>query len=228
VSTLTNQIENLNKIRNILLRIFCLCSITIFTLSLSAQNYPLGDSLKHHLQFDPKPTVYWNSYNSFMTGRRIGIQALKAGLIFNKRLTLGVGYHWMEGGVDEFLPQQGRMIPLKMRYASVFGEFVFYNKNNWVGTIPVQLGWGKSFLHWKSDGENLKWKEGMVVLYEPSISIEYKFSPWIAVGMGYGYRIMLKNNRAIDQNFYAPLYVFKARILFEELWERYQDRILTD
>jgi hypothetical protein len=163
-----------------------------------------------------------------MTGRRIGIQALKAGMIFNKRLTLGVGYHWMEGGVDEFLPQQGRMIPLKMRYASVFGEFVFYNKNNWVGTIPVQLGWGKSFLHWKSDGENLKWKEGMVVLYEPSISIEYKFSPWIAVGMGYGYRIMLKNNRAIDQNFYAPLYVFKARILFEELWERYQDRILTD
>lgn len=210
------------------LRIFCLCSITILTLSLSAQNYPLGDSLKHHLQFAPKPTVYWTSYNSFMTGRRIGIQALKAGMIFNKRLTLGIGYHWMEGGVDEFLPQQGRMIPLKMRYASVFGEFVFYNKNNWVGTIPVQLGWGKSFLHWKSDGENLKWKEGMVVLYEPSISIEYKFSPWIAVGMGYGYRIMLKNNRAIDQNFYAPLYVFKARILFEELWERYQDRILTD
>jgi hypothetical protein len=228
VSTLTNQIDNLNKIRNIVLRIFCLCSITILTLSLSAQNYPLGDSLKHHLQFAPKPTVYWTSYNSFMTGRRIGIQALKAGLIFNKRLTLGVGYHWMEGGVDEFLPQQGKMIPLKMRYASVFGEFVFYNKNNWVGTIPVQLGWGKSFLHWKSDGENLKWKEGMVVLYEPSISIEYKFSPWIAVGMGYGYRIMLKNNRAIDQNFYAPLYVFKARILFDELWERYQDRILTD
>jgi hypothetical protein len=228
VSTLTNQIENLNKIRNMVLRIFCLCSIAIFTLSLSAQNYPLGDSLKHHLQFAPKPTVYWTSYNSFMTGRRIGIQALKAGLIFNKRLTLGFGYHWMESGVDEFLPQQGKMIPLKMRYASVFGEFVFYNKNNWVGTIPVQLGWGKSFLHWKSDGENLKWKEGMVVLYEPSISIEYKFSPWIAVGMGYGYRIMLKNNRAIDQNFYAPLYVFKARILFEELWERYQDRILRD
>ena len=228
MSTLTNQIESLNKIRNIVLRIFCLCSITIFTLSLSAQNYPLGDSLKYHLQSEPKPTVYWTSYNSFITGRRIGIQALKAGLIFNKRLTFGVGYHWMEGGVDEFLPQQGRMIPLKMRYASVFGEFVFYNKNNWIGTLPVQLGCGKSFLHWKDDGENVKWKEGMVILYEPSISIEYKFSPWIAVGMGYGYRIMLKNNRAIDQNVYAPLYVFKARILFEELWERYQDRILTD
>ncbi len=211
-----------------MLRIFCLFSITTLPFITRSQVYPLGDSLRHHLEVAPKPTFYWTSYNSFMTGRRIGIQALKAGMIFNKRLTLGVGYHWMGRGVEEYLSQEGTMVPLKMRYVSLFGEFVFYNKNNWIGTIPVQLGCGKSFLHRKDDDENVKWKEGMVVLYEPSISIEYKFSPWIAVGMGYGYRIMLKNNHSIDQNFYAPLYVFKARVLFEELWERYQDRILKD
>lgn len=161
-----------------------------------------------------------------MTGHRIGIQALKAGLIFNKRLTLGVGYHWMERGNKEYLPELNFDTPLKMRYASIFGEFVFYNKKKWIATLPIQLGWGRSFLHYKQEGENLKWKSGSVVLYEPSISIEYKFSPWIAVGMGYGYRIMLKNNREINQNFYAPLYVFKARILFEELWERYKDKIV--
>jgi hypothetical protein len=228
VSTLTKITEHLNKIRNIVLRIFCLLTFSAQSQLMCGQVFSLGDSLEHHFQYTPKPTFYWTSYNSFMTGRRIGIQSLKAGLIFNKRLTLGVGYHWMGRGVEEYLPQLGKMVPLKMRYASLFGEFVFYNKNNWIGTLPVQLGCGKSFLHWKKDGENVKWKEGIVILYEPSISIEYKFSPWIAVGMGYGYRIMLKNNRAIDQNFYAPLYVFKARILFEELWERYQDRILTD
>jgi hypothetical protein len=228
VSTLTKRINHFQEIRIVVLRIFCLFYLTTTSFLIRAQVYSLGDSLRHHLEFAPKPTFYWTSYNSFMTGRRIGIQSLKAGLIFNKRLTLGVGYHWMGRGVEEYLPHEEMMVPLKMRYASLFGEFVFYNKNNWIGTLPVQLGCGKSFLHWKEDGENVKWKEGMVILYEPSISIEYKFSPWIAVGMGYGYRIMLKNNHSIDQNFYAPLYVFKARFLFEELWDRYQDRILTD
>jgi len=228
VNTRTKNLTVLKKIRNVSLRIFCLCALAFVRLTSNAQVYGLGDTLKSHLSQAPKPTFYWTSYNSFMTGRRIGIQALKAGLIFNKRLTLGVGYHWMEKGVDEFVSSQNKMLPLKMRYASLFGELVFYNKKNWIGTLPVQMGWGRSFVHWKKDGENIKWKEGWVFLYEPSISIEYKFSPWVAIGMGYGYRIMIKNNREIDQNFYAPLYVFKARILFEDLWERYQDRILKD
>ena len=228
MNTHTKDLTVKTKIRNIVLRIFCFCSLIFTFLRANAQGYALGDTLIVHLSVRPQPTFYWTSYNSFMTGRSIGIQALKAGLIFNKRLTLGFGYHWMGRGIEEYLPQEEKMVPLKMRYISLFGEFVFYNKNNWIGTIPVQLGCGKSFLHWKEGDENVKWKEGMVVLYEPSISIEYKFSPWIAVGMGYGYRIMLRNNHSIDQNFYAPLYVFKARILFEDLWERYQDRILKD
>jgi hypothetical protein len=228
VNTHIKKISSDKKIRSFWLRIFCLYCFAAVPFLSPAQTYDLGDTLRSHLSQVPKPTMYWTSYNSFMTGRRIGIQSIKAGLIFNRRLTLGIGYHWMERGVEEYMPSVDQLIPLKMRYASLFGDFVFYNKNNWVASLPVQLGCGKSFLHWKDSGENTKWQEGWVILYEPSVSIEYKFSPWVAVGMGYGYRIMLKNNHAIDQNFYAPLYVFKARILFEELWGRYADRILED
>jgi len=45
----------------------------------------------------------------------------------------------------------------------------------------------------------------------------------LGVGIGLGYRIMLKNNRAIDQQFTSPVYALRVRLIFDELYRRYQD-----
>ncbi len=216
MSTVIEILKFHRKIRSFL-RIFCLLSL--ITTEANAQTIALSDTLKKCLHEKPQLTAKWDTHNSFITGRSIQIQSLKAGLVFHQKLSLGVGFHWVNSrNFQEYVLNGFKdSSPIRMRYWSVFGEFVFYQNKKWLGVIPVQIGIGKSFLK-KGDDRIF---ENSVCLYEPSISMEYKFSPWVAIGAGYGYRIMLKNNRAIDQNFYAPIYVLRARILFDELYTRY-------
>jgi hypothetical protein len=45
----------------------------------------------------------------------------------------------------------------------------------------------------------------------------------LGVGVGLGYRIMLKNNRGIEQQFTSPVYALRVRLIFDELYRRYKD-----
>ena len=216
MNIVTKRYSSYEKIRG-LLRIFCLLSS--ITTSAFSQTVSLTDSLKKHFHSKPYFTGKWDTQNSFITGNSIQIQSIKGGLVFNQNVTVGVGFHWINSrNFQEYVLNGFRdSSPIRMKYFSVFAEYVFFKKNNWVGVIPIQIGVGKSYLR-NGDDEIFK---RLVCLYEPCLSIEYKFSPWLAIGGGYGYRIMLKNNRLIDQNFYAPIYVLRARILFDEIYRRY-------
>lgn len=221
MSTLINQINQFLKIRSVLLRIFCLGVIFIPS-ECSAQTIQLGSTIGGLIRQKPTPAFKWDTQNSFITGKSVKVQSLKAGVTFGSQLTLGVGYHWLQSDITQEVKGFTSALPMKMRYMSLFGEFVFYNKGNWEGIIPIQFGYGHSFLQTVPlTGKPTKLYRETVFLYEPNITIEYKFSPWIGIGAGYGYRIMLKNNPNINQNFYAPLYVFRMRILFGELYSRY-------
>lgn len=221
MSTLINQIFLQLKIRNALLRIFCLW-LNFLSLNAIGQTIQLGRTLGDLMHQKPTPAFKWDTQNSFITGKSVKVQSLKAGATFGDQLTVGMGYHWLQSDITQEVKGYRDALPMKMRYISLFGEFVFYNKGNWEGIIPVQFGYGHSFLQTiPEQGKPVKLYKEKVLLYEPNITIEYKFSPWIGIGAGYGYRIMLKNNPNITQNFYAPLYVFRMRILFGELYSRY-------
>jgi hypothetical protein len=222
VSTLINSRILLLKIRILWVRIFCFCALIQPLINAQAQTIQLKETLGQLLQKRPAPSFKWDTQNSFITGQSVKVQSLKGGVSFGEHLTLGIGYHWLQSEITQAVKGYAEPLPLKMRYGSLFGEFVFYDKGNWIGVLPIQVGYGKSFLLAQDpQGNAIKLYHASVLLYEPSISIEYKFSPWIGVGAGYGYRIMLKNNPDLNQNFYAPLYVFRVRILFEELYSKY-------
>ena len=220
MNTHTRNQKKVFKIR-IYLRIFCF--LLCCHIKAGAQTISLSDTLRSLIHQKPVFTGKWDTQNSFITGKSIEIQSIKAGVVFGDNLTLGLGYHWINSRnfQDYVLDGFRDSSPIRMRYFSLFGEFVYFKKNHWQGVIPVQLGVGKSYLF----NEKNKLFKGTVLLYEPSITIEYKWSPWIAIGAGYGYRIMLKNNRNIDQNFYAPIYVFRVRLLFDEWYKKYVELI---
>jgi hypothetical protein len=50
------------------------------------------------------------------------------------------------------------------------------------------------------------------------MTIEHRFLKYFAAGGGVGFRLMLKNNTALDERFSAPIYLLRFRILFEELY----------
>jgi hypothetical protein len=103
-----------------------------------------------------------------------------------------------------------------MRYFTPFVEYTFYQKGPWEVSCPLQFGIGKSYVI-PQENSSTRFKEGTIVLYEPAIAVDYKVLNLFAFGAGYGYRIMLLNNKEINQQFSSPMYVIRFRVIFETI-----------
>lgn len=194
------------------------------------QTIQLTDSLYRIFRSKPSFTVKYDTRNTFITGHRASIWSVKVGLVFNKNMTVGVGYNWLWTNVEEQFtyPQSSydEMSRVKLRYVAPFMDYTFYKKGPWEATLPLQLGLGTSYLQPARMPQHQK--QGWVMLYEPAMSVEYKFMKYFAVGGGYGYRIMLRNNRELSSRFTSPMYVLRFRILFEVLYKTYKRDIIID
>lgn len=192
---------------------------------MNSQTINLGDSLENVLKNKPIPTARFDSRNSFVSGRNARVQGIKAGVTFRKTLTLGLGYSWLDTDIKERIGPGdiGGEGQLKMRYISAFAEYTFYRKGPWEATIPVQIGFGKSFLQVKESSTKKTIDANPVILYEPIMTFEYKVLNIIGLGAGVGYRIMLRNNKDIDYQFTSPVYVLKARLIFDEIFKKIRE-----
>jgi hypothetical protein len=177
----------------------------------------LADSLRNVFQQKPRFTAKLDSRNSFVTGRSAQIRGVKAGFSFGDRLIAGVGYNWLGTEFSEKIDTEhgtkdGR---IQFRYIAPFIEYVFYKKNNWQADIPVQIGFGRSSYKYEHEGQTLTYARNNVVLYEPTMIVEYQVLGLFGFGGGIGYRLMLKGNRELDQQFTSPMYVVRFRVLFD-------------
>ena len=185
------------------------CASALFT---QAQPVNLRDSFKGVFEGKPSVTAKWDTWGTFIGGRTFNTQALKIGAEFNETLVLGFGYNWLSNGVykNEVINNSNTLCEFELRYFGPYAEFDFFKKNHWKGTLPIQLGFGRSFLKYSDDeGNRLKLNEGSVVLYEPAMSFSYDIANLFEVGAGFGYRIMLKNNNSIDQRLTSPNFVVR-------------------
>jgi hypothetical protein len=185
------------------------CASALFT---QAQPVNLRDSFKGVFEGKPSVTAKWDTWGTFVGGRTFNTQALKVGAEFNETLVLGIGYNWLSNGVFKNVNVNGisQRSEFELRYFGPYAEFDFFKKGHWKGTLPVQLGFGKSFLKYSdAEGNRIKLNEGRVVLYEPAMSFSYDIANLIEVGAGFGYRIMLKNNNSIDQPLTSPNFVVR-------------------
>ncbi len=193
--------------------------ISFNSTSVLAQTINLSDSLRHVLRSKPMPTAKLDSRNSFVTGSSAQIQGVKAGVAYKKVLSFGLGYNWLATDFTERKTYENVSYEafLKLRYVAPFIEYSFYKKGPWEVAVPLQIGAGKSFWQIEKDGQKIKLNAGNVWLYEPIMTVEYKVLNLIGIGGGVGYRIMLKNNREIERQFTSPVYVIRARIIFDEV-----------
>jgi hypothetical protein len=197
----------------------------------NAQTINLSDSLYRVLLNKPTPTFKFDTRNSFITGNQAKVYGLKAGLSFRKTLTIGIGYNFIGTRLTEELVV-GRDVyygQIKMRYIAPFLEYSFYKKGPWEAMVPVQFGVGQSFVRYDVDGVRTDIRKDNIILYEPGMNIEYKIFNVLGIGGGVGYRIMLKNNREIKQQFTSPVYVIRIRLIFDEiLRQARENKWITD
>lgn len=194
----------------------------LFALSGQAQTISLSDSLSHVFREKVFPSAKLDSRNSLVSGRSARINGVKVGVSFGKKMGLGLGYNWMEKGITQYVKVNGeeKKTEVRLGYIASYVEYSFYKKGSWEAVVPVQLGFGKSHLHYNSPWGKQKLHSGNVMLYEPGMNVEYKILNLIGVGAGVGYRIMLMNNRGIDQRFTSPVYVLRFRVIFDELYRQ--------
>jgi hypothetical protein len=190
--------------------LFCAAEITLL-----AQPVNLQNSFKGVFDEKPKATAKWDTWGTFIGGRTFNTQALKVGAEFNEILVLGVGYNWLSNGVYKNVNVQGvnNLSEFELRYFGPYAELDFFKSGHWKGTLPIQLGFGKSFLKYNdAEGNRIKLNEGRVILYEPAMSFSYDIANLFEVGAGFGYRIMLENNKSIDQPLTSPNFVLRLSL----------------
>lgn len=167
-----------------------------------------------------------DSRNSFITNSRAEISGIKLGVEFGKKLRVGGGYHWLSSSL--YKDREIRSITgvmdtaearLQLRYFAYYIEYVYYKTKRWELSIPFQLGVGDTRYTYSFEGKKYVENPRVVMIYEPSISMQYKFFRWLGAGADVGARVMFVNNKAIKQNLNSPTYAFKLLIWYDELFK---------
>ncbi len=83
--------------------------------------------------------------------------------------------------------------------------------------MPLQFGLGQTFYKYNQFGKRKVIEKDFNFIYEPAVSVEYKFVKWAGVGMDIGFRFMATSYSKLNQKFTAPTYAFKFLIYYDEI-----------
>lgn len=159
--------------------------------------------------------------NSFVQTHHTTFLGVRAGFEFKFPVRCGIGYYWTLTNFDSkfYKPADfGLTDPTaqpKMRYAIGYVDYSFYKEDDWTLSVPVQIGVGETY--YKSSESN-RFANGLVVPMEFGIAVDYLFTKWVGFGVGLGYRVMLKSNKQVKENFNSPYYQIRLNILFTEIF----------
>jgi hypothetical protein len=169
--------------------------------------------MKTCFQYKPKLVLKMDARNSFVTASYAKIKGVKLGLSFHNVLKLGIGYSWMK--TDYFIANVLDSNNLRFAYGNAFLEYTFHRSKHWQMEIPIQIGVGR-ISYQNSDQELLE--KQWVPIWEPAMTFEYLFLKYFGVGIGAGYRLVIKSNTPIMEQFTSPIYIFKFRINFGDIY----------
>lgn len=211
------------------MRTFCLLLILVTCLQASiAKGQPtdLFGEIQNSFQTKPRASFKLDSRNAFVAGTPISTFGVKTGLQFGDRVNVGLGAFWLPRGFKLSFPETlDNAADLAMFYLAPYFEYSFIHRKNWLVTIPVQVGFGTSSIIYKPENtEHVRLFQNSIVLYEPAIIAEYMFLDYFGVGGGLGFRLMIKNNPQIDEQFNSPQWMLRFRVKFGKLLEDIQSQ----
>ncbi len=182
------------------------------------------DTVKADLKHKPVFHYKFDSRSAFIGNRNANVWGIKIGLGYNKKIRFGIGYNYLKSRlpakVNLISPETGAAINtrLRMRYVSLYAEYVYYREKKWELTVPVQLGIGSTKYVAFDDPNNHYQSAGkLIILYEPCLSVNYRLVPFVAVGAEMGLRLALYKNRMVKEQVTAPIYVFKVLVYWSDM-----------
>lgn len=201
-----------------------LFALLLFSTQLKAQ---LMDSISK--SFTYKPSIYFNygSQYSFIENRFASVQNLRIGIDYSGIFKWGIGYNWLSKNfperteVHQIMPGTARF---NFNYVSVFAEYTFFKNPRWEATIPAQIGGGLANYSGVKYGDRIKTPTQFFVLYEPLMTIQYRFLKYFGVGCGVGFRLIAINRTVIHEQLFSPLLIVKSKLFFGDMWRDWKNR----
>ena len=214
---------------------FSIIIIAFLLIGFRANAQPTVDTIKDCLKQSPHLFGKLDSHDSFISNGRAKILGVKFGLSYGSRLYFGLGYNQLYPPAKKFDKQvyfvnadnlaDSATALLQLFYFSAQVEYVYYQNNNWQLSIPVQLGFGKTFYQYQLSGEKKEVESTFVLIYEPAVSVEYKFAKWFGVGADVGFRFIVTDYRRSYQKFNSPTYAFKLLIYYHEIYKSFTNQM---
>lgn len=183
------------------------------------------EEFKKCFKTKPKLDFKFDTRFSFITNSNVKTTGIKLGLSYDKKFKVGIGINNLLLEVKtEVTDENGRVYPdaeLSYGYFSPYIEYVFYTSKRWEFVLAAQLGLGGASYQYLDTLQNktIKIIESAVVSYEPAMLIDYKIVPWVGLGTGIGYRLVLYSEPGIAENFTSPEYVLKVKVYLGQIWK---------
>lgn len=214
------------KVRNSLRTFFMsrfLVFLTVCGLSFCSVkgNAQLRDSLSAALRLKPSFYGSYGSQYSFVSNRFATVSNLRAGVDFGGVVKFGIGYNWLTRDYPEFdrtFAGKTQYTRFHMNYFSLFGEYAFFRTYHWEATIPAQVGFGLAHYSFDVNGTRLHQPKKFFAVYEPLMTIQYRFLRYLGVGCGIGYRLIIINRSVITEQLFSPVMVIKSKVFLGDLW----------
>jgi hypothetical protein len=158
-----------------------------------------------------------------VSNHNVRMMGVKVGLEHAGRFQYGMGYSFLFSPVERARYVNGRgMLPtrLRMGYVHAYVDYAFYQRGPWEMRIPVQLGVGSGSVVYDDEGGRKQklFRSGLIV-YEPCMTVQYRFLKYFGVGAGWGYRLVMRTGHSLDERLTAPIYTLGLRIFFEDLYQ---------
>ena len=171
--------------------------------------------------------IGFDARHSFVDNKRVGVNSVKLGVSFSKKIALGMGYAWLNRRTplfenyafyDSDLKRDTQVTRrLAFSYFRFYVNYIYYQSRRWEFSIPLQVGIGKLGFKYQYNGLETKMDEGYCFLYEPEVDVKFKVFRWLGVEGDIGYRFLFKNNKFIENTFNSPLVSVGVFIVWNEL-----------
>lgn len=203
------------------------CLFIFFFGSLNLCLAQFTDSLHKAFQGKKSLAVGFDSRNSFIDNRRVGVQCLKAGINFGKKITVGIGYAWLNANTpvyNEYSLYDSELKKdtvinrrLSLQYFCGYLNFIYYKTKHWEFSVPLQIGVGKLSYTYPYKGLSKKDEAGYCFLYEPEVNVKYTLFRWLGFEGDVGYRLLFQDNHFVKSTFNSPLFAVGVFVVWNEL-----------
>jgi hypothetical protein len=208
---------NINFLISLILNLFLISNLFSQTNQQSDnEDIDMFESIRLSLKTKPKLYVTVDNKNSFISNRRGLFLGFKVGLEYQEMFRYGLGFNTLFNKTySTYINEIKKSTEdLNFNYLSIFAEYIFYKDNpKYEFSLPIDLGFGYS---WLSD--RISTTGYFQMLYEAQLNGMYFPFRFFGIGAGFGYRLMLINNPYIDENFTAPIYNFKLKLILGKLF----------